>query len=529
MPSAPVKGCVQGSLIAAAFCALAALVVAACVGAFYLEEDIRGAAVLRQAERNIQAHGISLDSTTYYPTLPDAAENFGALPLFRVERDPLPQFPGATKAAALAQALKPLVDHLPYKNDSSGRAHLLPYLDKWTQGPPDLPLLRARLADLCRSVHPDAPPAPDASATQLIEELCPALGELRAADATHPLCVFPRNYQVATMHDFSFGLETTFISLARALAYEERIALYDHQPQLALDDMAVGRKVILGLQKEPFLLSGLVAVAMGELQGAAVQQGLADHDWSDAQLAQLDAGLGTFDVLSSTRFWLEGDVVGYGRPAWDYYEKHRWHAKDWVLEALRSEVPGEEAPPTFLEKLSFALTPKGWFDRDRAGYDTYKLLGIAGVIDPRAHRVYPDGDAVMKRSVAGQRSWLCWSQPLTSDSKIVPNAARTFAFAQVHVDEARIACRLERYRLAHGGAYPAALDALVPAYGGALPRDVMSGEPYRYRLLSTGGYLLYSVGWNQLDDQGDAKPALTQSPRDAPDWVWPSAREPRKR
>jgi hypothetical protein len=527
MPSARVKGCVQGGLIAAAVCALGALVVAVCVVAFYLEEDLRGAEVLRQAQRNIEAHGVSLDSAAYYPTLPDAAENFGALPLFQVEPDPHPPFPGSMKAAALAQALKLLVDHLSYKNDDTGRPNLLPYLDKWTQGPPNLPLLRARLADLCRSAHPEVPPTPEASVSQLLGQLCPALGELRAANASRPLCVFPRDYQLSTMHDFSFGPETTFLSLAKGLAYEERIALYDHQPQLALDDMAVGHKVILGLQKEPFLLSGLIAVAIAEMQGAAVQQGLADHAWSDAQLAQLDAGLGTFDFLSSARFWMEGDVVAYDRPAWDYVEKHCWQAKDWVLEELRNEVPGEESPPTFLEKLSFALTPKGWFDRDRAGYDSFKLLGIVALIDPAAHRVHPESQVAMDRSVAGKRSWLCWSQPLASDSKLVPNTAKTFAFEQVHVDEARIAGRLERYRLAHG-VYPSSLEALVPAYGGALPRDVMNGEPYRYRLRPDGSYLLYSVGWNQLDDQGDGTIPPNQSLRDASDWVWPNSREPRQ-
>jgi len=84
------------------------------------------------------------------------------------------------------------------------------------------------------------------------------------------------------------------------------------------------------------------------------------------------------------------------------------------------------------------------------------------------------------------------------------------------VDEARIACRLERYRLAHGN-YPYTLDALVPAYGAELPRDIMNGQAYIYKLKPDQTYILYSVGWNQKDDQGDAGKYRSS---DSPDWIW---------
>jgi len=511
----------RGGLIALACCGLVFLIAVVGVLGFYLEEDARGAAVLRQKEAQIEAQGVSLDPAAYYPTLPPTEQNLGALSIFEIEPDPAGIWPGSMQDPALKLALKPLIDHLPYKNDTTGRPDLLPFLDKWTQGAPDLVLLRTKLAALDSRLHPEVPPTADATVLQLLAQLAPVLGDLRSASAARPLCVFPRDYRTASMHDFSFAPETTFISFAKALAYEERLALYEHQPQLALDDMGVGRKVIMGLRKEPFLVSGLIAIAMAELQGVAVQQGLAHHDWNDEQLAQLDADLGTMDDLSGARFWIEGDVVAYGRPSWDYYENHRWQAKDWVLEELRNEVPGEESPPTFLERLSFVLTPKGWFALDRASYDSFRLLGTEHLIDPAAHRVHPERAISAAQFGAGQKSWLCWNQPVVSDSKIVPNAMKNFAFCQVHLDEARIACRLERYRFAHG-TYPASLDALVPAYGATLPTDVMNGEAYRYQLRPDGSYLLYSVGWNQLDDQGNGTIAATESQRDALDWVWPS-------
>ena len=91
------------------------------------------------------------------------------------------------------------------------------------------------------------------------------------------------------------------------------------------------------------------------------------------------------------------------------------------------------------------------------------------------------------------------------------------------LDEARIACALERHRLAHGG-YPASLDALSPGCIEELPHDIMSGESYRYQLRSDGTYLLYSVGWNQGDDGGKVvykNDASGQIDYSKGDWVWP--------
>jgi hypothetical protein len=64
----------------------------------------------------------------------------------------------------------------------------------------------------------------------------------------------------------------------------------------------------------------------------------------------------------------------------------------------------------------------------------------------------------------------------------------------------RLAFALAAYRGEHGR-YPEQLDALVPQYLAALPTDLFSGKGLRYRRLKDG-YLLYSVGVNGLDEQG---------------------------
>ena len=84
---------------------------------------------------------------------------------------------------------------------------------------------------------------------------------------------------------------------------------------------------------------------------------------------------------------------------------------------------------------------------------------------------------------------------------------------QTFVSEALIVCALERYRRANGE-YPATLARLAPGFLENLPHDIITGETLKYRLTANGQFLLYSVGWNQRDDNGNAE-------KDKGDWVWP--------
>ena len=72
---------------------------------------------------------------------------------------------------------------------------------------------------------------------------------------------------------------------------------------------------------------------------------------------------------------------------------------------------------------------------------------------------------------------------------------------QASIDLARVACALERYRLAHGE-YPETLDALTPQFIEKLPHDIINGQPLHYRRTDDGKFVLYSVGWNEKDDGG---------------------------
>jgi hypothetical protein len=93
---------------------------------------------------------------------------------------------------------------------------------------------------------------------------------------------------------------------------------------------------------------------------------------------------------------------------------------------------------------------------------------------------------------------------------------------QTTINEAQVACALERYQIAHGE-YPETLDTLMPQFIEQLPHDIIGGQPLHYRRTDDRKFLLYSVGWNERDDGGvvDTKPsAKGHDNREYGDWVW---------
>lgn len=89
-------------------------------------------------------------------------------------------------------------------------------------------------------------------------------------------------------------------------------------------------------------------------------------------------------------------------------------------------------------------------------------------------------------------------------SILLPSLTRAdsiYVQATMHREITEVALALAAYRGEKGG-YPRDLSALVPDYLPQLPQDVFAGQALIYKPAGDG-YLLYSVGYNQMDDGGD--------------------------
>jgi hypothetical protein len=86
----------------------------------------------------------------------------------------------------------------------------------------------------------------------------------------------------------------------------------------------------------------------------------------------------------------------------------------------------------------------------------------------------------------------------------------SLAFAQTSLNQAIIACALERYRLARRK-YPERLEELAPEWLSTVPHDAMSGRALNYQFDPTAGAVIRGVGMDGMDDRKSGG---------SDDWLW---------
>ena len=459
---------------------------------FYVEEDWRGACAWTATKAGWEAKGETFDPDKFVPApIPDN-ENLAALPIFKVEPDPK-------------------------ENGARGPLKLMQALDEETDGD-DLPRvnatpdeLRVGLAKAYARAFPGA--TPPAEMLAQFEALYPVIPEIRAAARARPSCRFNLDYDVQPPMFRSFNLLTGQIRLSQRLCLHAVIALEDNQPVVALEDIRLNWRLASAAGRDPTLVAGLVDIGITAITSEEVENGLVRHAWNDAQLADLQSELGRIDFLAQYRFTLRGELVTGSIPNLDYVKILR--GKEWNPShgAMRDLWPG------------------GWIDLTKSKVIDLVLPELK-TIDPQSRRVYPDVTRQVERDTeqAEALPWRLapWNLMVGISAPDFTKLAMKFAVTQVwRIDEARIACGLERYRLAHG-AYPAWLDPLAPAYIDELPHDIMNGKPYHYQLRPDGTYLLYSVGWKQTDDGGKIvfeKENPDRIDYTKGDWIWPTSEQ----
>lgn len=294
-------------------------------------------------------------------------------------------------------------------------------------------------------------------------------------------------------------------------------------PAGALDDVLLSLRLVDSLQSEPFLISSLVRMACMKFTVQPIWEGLADRRWTDAQLATLQGRLSKYDFLAELNRSLETERAAALRTA-DLLARGTFRMSQLdTSDAVKSpDLWGER----FWE-IAGLLAPRGWYQQEKVNYCRWLDHQTTGSFDAKARRVSPariaSNAAYLQNEMASGRlgndlpgfvRHVFLATQLLPTLKDLPLKA---ASAQTAVDEAALACALERYRLAEG-TYPEALTALVPKFIGQLPTDLLTGESYRYRRRDDGGFVLYSVGWNEKDDQG--VPGKDPFDSVTGDWVW---------
>ena len=289
----------------------------------------------------------------------------------------------------------------------------------------------------------------------------------------------------------------------------------------ALEDVKLILHIADSLKGEPILMSYLVRVACVQIAMQPIWEGLAGQRWSEAQLQQLQRQLQQYDFLADIDHPMDAErAAGILTADLLYRQKY-------TLGMLLDETASIRGFGGSLAGLLARVAPRGWYYREQVNHCRLHDRQMQGSFDVGQKRVFPGQIAsnakALEREIAGGRLGKTLNAVVHHQllaSLLLPSLGRIplrGAMAQTAIDQAALACALERYRLANGQ-FPEKLEALVPQFISQVPKDLLGGEPYKYRRTSDGQYVLYSLGWNEKDDGGIPGPTLFHDKEG--DWVW---------
>jgi hypothetical protein len=243
-----------------------------------------------------------------------------------------------------------------------------------------------------------------------------------------------------------------------------------------------------------------------------VWEGLAKHEWTVPQLEDIQRRFQSYDFIRDSTLPLQTERA-VGVLTVDLGRREGFDVLD------ESGV----RQPYIVTLLERAFFPSGWFCEEKLNECLLVDEFVNDFIDPKTRRITPARLAIGQRHLKEVRDNVVRS-PLKEHSIIgsllVPGLYRLppkVVAAQTAVDEAALACALERYLLVRGRA-PETLDSLSPTYLEHLPNDVIEGRPYKFRRTDDGKFVLYSVAWNEQDDQGLPEDQMFDNEKR--DWVW---------
>ena len=353
-----------------------------------------------------------------------------------------------------------------------------------------------------------------------LEPTSAVLAEIETA-AARPQCRFPIQYEK--------GFECLLPHLvsirqaARVIQVRALAELAAGQSDASLKDIRLILRLGNAIENEPLLISLLVRISLNNLALQPFWEGLANHRWSNAQLRELQREFAEINFLHQL------DCAFHGE---------RCMAR-WCLEKLLSEPHtilllggGDSSCKNKLQAALMRLIPSGWMYFNCLNVDLCYQQRILPCLDSCAGKLYPDRANAVESAFASRDRRIIPYHVL--ENLLVPAVSSVVVksgVAQTAVQSGALACALERYRLVNGH-YPDRLDKLVPQFTADVPRDVIDGQPLRYRP-DGAGYIIFSIGWNQKDDSGQVVFKKQNDPKAKPqldekqgDWVWRSCPTP---
>ncbi len=311
-------------------------------------------------------------------------------------------------------------------------------------------------------------------------------------------CAYDEPYAIG-IPDFVTMRTAVQVSAERAQCY-----LLVGRPEAAWHELSLVHDLCRILMVKPSgkpitLVGAMIDVAIAGLYAGIVEDGVRLHAWREPQLLAIERQLRQTDLLA---------------PVVEAFREERAATCRTVEITPRRELVKLFSPGDALSKLALRCAPLGWFYQNMA-LGSGMTQEMINSLDPTNQLVRPDGMSEIGRrlaAVSAKRSPYTFLVAMGFPNFV--KATQVTARNQTLANQAQVACALERYRLVEGQ-YPETLQALAQRLGEQLPHDVIGGRPLQYRRTPDGGYLLYSIGWDEKDDDG-----VPGKSREEGDWVW---------
>jgi hypothetical protein len=472
-------------------------ILATLIAILYAEEDWRGKRAWENFKHEWEAKGEKFDWEAFVPpTVPDG-QNFFTAPIFTNMRnskivmspygyDGGPDFRPDASKSGYAIYREHLTDFQTWQNYYRHQTNT----DMAKRFPVSLQMQ-----------------TPAADVLFALSKFDSSVDELRQA-SQRPYADVPLNY--ADGFDSVSTLLPVLAELKRCsqvLQLRVVAELADGQTAKALDDVKLFLYLNNSLRSSPFLISHLVRMAIANIALQPIWEGLAEHRWSDEQLVALDAELANVDFLADYEFAMRGERA-FAIATIDNERR------------TREIISRQDNGNLVTNKLTFM--PSAYFYQNELARARMQQRWILPLVDTNSRIVSPAALQCAENSAHAElKPYSPYKVQALMSFPIIGRAVEKFAAIQSSIDLARVACALERYRLAHGQC-PDTLDALAPQFIGKLPHDIINGQPLHYRRTDGGQFILYSVGWNETDDGGQIVFTKGGSvvDREKGDWIW---------
>ncbi len=486
------------------------------IALLYAEENWRGRHAWNKYRRELEAGGAQLDWSAFIPKPVPDEQNFAATPVIKSW---FPKGHGHAMGSNFVRAQS----MIPSSRSNADKAERH-FVDLVAWDTAFRAIASGQTAGRTQKIEPGELDRESRAkaARAVLEEFKssdPIFAELSAA-SHRPYSRYPVNYDLENPWGILLPHLAGIRGVGQGLQLRACAELAVGQGDRALEDVKLMLYLVDSVKDEVFWISYLVRLACLHSAIQTIWEGLAEHRWTDTQLEELQTRLQQFDFLTDLKRPLAGErAAGILTAELLFSQKYRLSN---LLDEGRSDPFGST-----LADLFARLAPHGWYDQEKLNYCRLYDEQLSGMFDPAKKRVFPRQVAVraheLERQIAGGclgkgpnaiiHHRLLATLLLPSLDKVPAKAAA----AQTAVDQAALACALERYRLANGQ-FPEKLEALSPRFITQLPSDMLTGEPYRYERTDDGQFILYSVGWDEKDEGG--APGKTMFDQKRGDWTW---------